>query len=92
MARIAKVFKMIRHIIKKLYFKYCFTKESFASQIAIYFIPGKIDGQYFITQINDHIKNNDKMFNLIAEFNRLDGKEEIKNHDEFDIKNYTDFR
>jgi hypothetical protein len=52
--------KLAKHLIKKLFFKYCFKESTLAMDLICYYIPNnirkpngdKLDGQYFFAELN----------------------------------------
>jgi hypothetical protein len=53
--------KLIKHIITKLFFKYCYVETEMAQYLINYYVPNtmkklngeKIDGQFLFAQINE---------------------------------------
>jgi hypothetical protein len=54
--------KTFRKIISKLYFKYCFRKETFAQEIVFYMIPSRLDKKEcsaILTQIESNFNHSE---------------------------------
>lgn len=51
---------LIRSLIRKLYFRYCFKKERFAQEIVFYLLPGKFHKQQcsvILAQLEEKLNN-----------------------------------
>lgn len=62
--------KYFKHIITKLYYRYCFEDSNLAMELINYYVPNtmrkldgtKVDGQFFFAQLNKNIEDNPKQF------------------------------
>ena len=58
--------KLFRHLISKLYYKYCYSQDKLALHIIAYYVPcimkdgSPVTGTYLFGIINENIKQGDK--------------------------------